>query len=270
MPIGLAAGLMLGGGAAKLLGGLFGARKRNKAAKKLHERNEKRLGEIEQAGLENYSKVEGVFKDTYEDLAGLKDFEIDTTYADAQYSDAQRSAQRQFGRASGEEIARDSTRQSTADSIAAARRTGSSTADLLGFLSESEARERSAMRNIDMSAIEARESRIDSAMGRLEGAAANRADFYQRKDMAEFEADRARALQMADFRQTSGMTLADISNTNQMNLIQARDAIAGSKSAIYNMQASNIDGIVGGIGDAAMGYGMMLDNRNFLSKTVGG
>lgn len=260
---------MIGGGASKLLGGLFGSRKRRKAAERLHRRNQERLEEIRLAGEANFERVEGVYKDAFEELSQLEDLDIDTSYADAQYSDAQRSAQRQFGRASGEEIARDSVRQSTADSIAAARRTGSSTADLLGFLSETEAMERRAMSNIDIAGINARESRIDEAMNRLEGAAARRTDFYQRKEMTEFESDRDRTMRMANFRQSAGLTLSELANQNEMNLIAARDAIAGSRASIYNMQAGNLEGLFGGLGDSALSFGMMMDNRDFLANTLG-
>jgi len=222
----------------------------------------------DRTGEELYSNASQAYIDAYGDLVQIPELDIDTSMTDSAYSDAKRYADRQFSRAYGQEQAEDAARQSTADSLGRAIRSGGSMADIMGFLGESEARERAAINNINIQAIQEREGRISSGLARLESAASRRADFYQQKEMAEFQDDLSRGLRMSDFRRTTGLSLAEIENQNAMNLISARDSIASSNAAYENMRAGNTESFMSGLGNLAMNYGMMRDNRDFLTNLL--
>lgn len=268
MPITLATGLIGGGLGANVLGGIFGAGKRRRAAEALVRREKKRLGELETAGAEYKDQVESTLKGAYADLTKMPELDIDTAAQDAAYANAQRASEYAFGRSAGEEIAKDEARQSTADAIARARQSGSSVADILGFTAQAEGRERAQIRDIDAQSMAMREQRIAQAMDRLESAGAQRAGFYERKQMAEFQADTSRSMALADFKRNAGMTLADINMQNQMSLIDARDRIAAAKAGKLNMQASNTQAIFQGLGQGAMDFGFMKYQNDYLNDLV--
>jgi hypothetical protein len=261
--------LLIGGGVAQALGGIFGASGRNKAASKLVKREKKRVGEIKEMGVNYLSAATDTMKGAYSDLAGLKELDIDTSMQDAAYADARRTSEYSFGRSAGEEFAKDTARQSTADSLARARQSGASVADLLGFAGQAESRERGAMRDIDNQSMMMREERINQAMGRLEQAGARRADFYTRKEMAEFESDQNRTMMMSDFKRTAGMTIADITMQNRSAVIDAKDRVAAAKAEKQSMKAGNTEAIFQGLGSAAMDFGMAQYQNNQMMNYLG-
>lgn len=259
------------GAASKLVGGIVAGRKQRKAAESLAERERARREEIRLAGQENLSNVSGAFKSSFDQLTKVDPLDIDTTNIDQEYSDAKRNTERQFGRSFGEEIARDSARQSTADSLGRARGTGSSIADLLGFVGESENRERRTMTDIDLQSINARESRIDSAMNRLQAVGARRSDFFENKEISEYNDKLGRADRFANLSQTAGLTMADIKNQNSLDLIEGSDNIASSDAAVQNIRANNINAGFGAAGDSLISFGKAkLDLAEKAATLAGG
>jgi hypothetical protein len=263
-------GLMAGGAAVNLLGGLFGGRARRKAAEGLARRSQKNISEIRTAGKKYAGDVKETFKGAFEDLANMPTLDVDTEFADQAYSDSKRSAESQYGRSFGEELAKDTARQTTADFLGRARNTGTSTADLLGFLSQAEQGERQSMAEIDYQAIQQRESRIAGSMARLEQAAANRTDFYEGKQMAEYEDKLARGTRMSNFKIEAGTTLADIRNQNRMAIIDAKNQFAQAKAGVQDVRAGNTQALFQGLGSSAMSFGMNQANNEFMMDMYGG
>lgn len=261
---------IIGGGAVKLIGGLFGASKRSQGADMLIKDSKNSIRDIAATGDKYLSSVSDTMKSAYGDLVKLPELDIDTSMQDSAYADAQRAAESSFGRSAGEEIARDVTRQSTADSIARARTSGASVADLLGFTGQAEARERDAMQGIDAQSMVMRENRISDSLNRLAAAGAQRADFYNKKEMSEFQSDLNKSMTIADFRRQAGMTIADIGRQNSLDIISARTNLAQARAAKKGMQAGNTEAILGGLGQSAMDFGFMEYRNKFLTDTVSG
>ena len=269
MPASLAAiGISLG---SKLLGGLFGGRKRKRAARRLAEAQRKAREAIAEAGKKRYASLRSSFQGAFAELQSLPELDIDTTFAEQAYADARNNADSQFGRSLGEEMARDSVRETTANAIGRARQVGGSTADLLGSISDITDQERVSMRDIDFASIGAREERIQNAMSRLEGAAARRADFFRSKELAEFQADTARREQFANFKLNQGSTLSDAQY--QIDMTNAQAGLDASKAAanVDRVSAQNISNTFGTIGDAfgKLGFGA-LEGQFDLDDIFGG
>lgn len=266
MPVPLLA--VAGAGAAgKVIGGIIGGRKKRRAAEKLKRRMEQRRKEIEEAGQKHLENVRGMYSGAFETLANIPELDIDTSQVDNFFSTVKREADRSYGRAAGEEIARDNVRQETADSLARVSNAGGSVADVLGFLGDAEQRERRSMREIDYQAINEREDRITRNMDRLSQAALKKADFYNAKEMAEQQDQVQRGLRMTDFQTSAGMNVANIENQNAMNLIEGGDAIAQASANVDMVKANNVSNTFNAIGDGLMnfasgglGNGMELSN----------
>lgn len=240
------------------------------AQKMLEKSSEQEIGGVEQIGKEAYAGMEEAYKNAYAQLSQLKPLEIDTRYVDSMYSGAQRASERQYGRAAGEEIARDIQRQTTADALGRLQQSGSSVAERLGFLSDIDERERRGMQEISLQGIGAREARITENVNRLERAALGRADFYQKKQMAEFQDERNLAQQRIGLQQQAGLSLAELQRQNGLAILQAKQDFARTRyagaQAMQQQQASMFQGL----GSTLMSAGMYMDNRNMLSDLLGG
>ena len=97
----------------QLLGSLFGSASRRKAQKDLERRAKANLKETQKMWEQNIAETSDVYKEAFADMQNLPELDIDTTFQDQAFAAAKRSAERQFGRGAGEEIAADLIRQST-------------------------------------------------------------------------------------------------------------------------------------------------------------
>lgn len=254
---------------AQVLGSIFGGGKRKKAAQMLQRRAQAALAETHRATTERLASIKDAFKGTFSQLSQMEDLDIDTTFADQAYSDAQRNAQSQFGRSLGEEMARDTVREQSANYIAESRNAAGSQADILGFLADTSRREQQAMQNIDMQSIQQREQRIQNAMGRLEAASARRQDFYQGKEQAEFNAARQRDMMLAELAQTSGLTIADTAYQNAQAMIGARNQVAQAGAGVKGIQADNISGLLGGVGSTLTQFALGDSGNQNIFDSLG-
>lgn len=261
--------LLAVGASAQLVGGLIGGAKRKKAARALARRLQLAVAETQKANAERLSGIKDAFKGSFSQLSGMEDLDIDTTFADKAYDDALRSSKAQFGRSAGEEIARDTVRQQSADYIGQARGTTGSAADILGFLADTQQREMSAMQQIDFQSIQQRESRIQKAMDRLQSAGARKQDFYLGKETAEFDASRAKSMALADLAQTSGLTISNAEYENAQALIAAKNAAAQGQAGVSQIGASTWEGVLGGLGSTLTKFSLGDAENQSLFEAFG-
>ena len=255
----------------QLLGSLFGGISRRNAQRDLARRSEKNLRETKKMWEQNIAETSDVYKEAFADMQNLPELDIDTTFQDQAFSAAKRSAERQFGRGAGEEIAADLIRQSTADAVGRGRQAGGSIADILGFVSDVETRERRQMSQVGSSAIQERNRRLEGAMGRLERAAQQRAGFYQQKEMAEFDQEYKRIARTAQFKQEAGLSLSSLRAQMGQSLINARNQVAQSQAALSASSGAMFESILGGVGSSIMNVGLMQGmSEGFGSNIFGG
>lgn len=264
---GLLQGLGLG---SQLLGGILGGRKRRKASEALARRQAMARGELKSAGEANLSSLRDTFRGAFEQISNLPQLEISTNQIDQSFSDAQRNLEFQYGRSLGEEQARDSVRESTADLLGRARNIGGSTLDLLGFAAESTDRERVAFRDIDIASINARESRINQAMNRLQSVGLSRADFIRNKELSEYQDQFNRQQMLANLGIESGTTLSEVEYQNAINLINADNQTAQARANVDLIKAQNIENTLSTLGQGLTSIGSgMESNSNYASLLMG-
>lgn len=180
-----------------------------------------------------------------EKLNERPELKFDDSAIQEQVSRARRAQITAGGRSIGEEARRDSVRQSTADSVARARGTGGSTADLLSFASAAKADEMRAMSGIDAEAASLRERSLFAAEDRLNAALAREQEFNRWRDQS-INQDR-----LAAFNQELEMqgTIADARyNARTSNLAQ-RGALANSKAAMWGAVGDVAGSVVSGVGN---------------------
>ena len=254
--------LLIAGMGTQVLGNILGGRKRKKAAQQLADRQRAAAEELRLANEENFSRLRDTFQGAFESISNLPELEISTDQIDQVFSDAQRSAELQFGRSLGEEQARDAVRETTADSLGRARNIGGSTLDLLGFAADTADRERLSMRDIDRSSISAREERISRALERVQSVGLQRADFIRDKELAEYQQRFDVQKMLADLGIQAGTTLSEVQNRNDLSMIEANNMITQSNANVDLVRGQNISNIFDNIGKGMYSFGAGESERD--------
>jgi hypothetical protein len=180
-------------------------------------------------------------------LEGMPDspeLDIDTNSIMELVSSARGEVTSAQGRATGEEQMRDSARRTTADTISRARNNATSIMDVLGLTSAAANDETNRMSEIDSQAAQMRSNAINAAKARLAGALGQKAQFMQRKDLAEYEASRdAFEDQRTQINSLMDMEqlIASAIRSGDLGLIAQDGAIANSKAALRTSDADLIN-----------------------------
>lgn len=197
--------------------GIISGTKRRKAAKKLEEGAQEIYRQLQGANEQYLSGYRDLISGGLPELnltgldlgsLDLQDLDVSTllnldssvnrTDVNELVSRAKQGEQQaQYGRLTGAEMQRDTVRQSTADALARARNVGGTGLDLLGAIGAIQGAENQAMRDVDITELNRRQSAIDQATQRVDRALSQRMAFdqdarnYQRQAaLAEFDASR--------------------------------------------------------------------------------
>lgn len=204
-------------------------------------------------------KLKKQAQDAYNDLKGanqnaLDQFddlfasinEQDTLSVDrslmAAYEEAARSeAIAMNGRAFGDEMARDSVRQASANALSTGLNMSGTGADSLAILSDTYQSELNALNQVDMQSAQARYGAIAEAKQRLLNATRENAMFNHRADLMEYNDRLRKQQQLASLK----MDRLGMERDFSMSEISQEGAIAQAKAAMWNSLGNTASSIGG-------------------------
>lgn len=170
------------------------------------------------------------------------------------------------GQIAGEGIMREQARQTTANTLAAARLGAGSGSDLLTAALMGQQQEGAQMQNIDLQVGERRSERQRIAQQNLLATLGQTAAAQAQQAGLQFESEQQKAQQVLGLgREQLGQSMALEQNLFQSEQAKAA-AVAQARAAIW----SGIGGIAGSIGSGLMGMGAQQNQMNMLSKIYGG
>lgn len=190
------------------------------------------------------------FDDLITMIDGAPQMEFDDSAVTEQVSSARQGIVDAQGRVVGDEIMRDSVRQSTADVVSRSGNVGGSTADRLGAISAASADETRAMSQIDAQTSSRRSQNIQAARTRMAGAIREKDNFNRWRSRAEYQDQMSRFGMKMDV--TKGKQDAELNSA--YSVIEQDNAINSANAALWDFGADSLSSLGTGMGSLIDAY----------------
>lgn len=253
-PIGMAAGAL--GGVLNVVGAIG---QKNEAKRQLA--NQKSFGTQQRLALSSG------YGDLMTQARGLPTYQGDISLFQKAQGEAEMAKRMASGgQVAGEGIMREQARQTTANTLAAARQGAGSGSDLLAAALLGQNQEGAQMQNINLQVGQQRQEMQQRAQQNFLGSLGQTAAAQAQQAGMEFESQQQKAQQILGLgREQLGQSMA--LEQNLFGQEQAKvAALQQARSAIW----SGIGGIASSIGGGLMGMGAQQNQMDMLSKIYGG